>query len=251
MCHTATFATEPQRTRAFLRLGLLKFTLCLTLHARPMFTEADQARVAKAVSDAEELTSGEIVPYVVRQSGRYEAAVWRGAAVWSVLVLLVTMLVHQFYDGWGLGWLFSGWGVAATVVTAGSLGALITAFVPPVKRLMAGPNTLAERVHLRSMRAFVEEEVFLTRDRTGILLFVSLLEHRIEVLGDEGINAKVSADDWVHVVERIQAGISKNDLADGLIGAIGLCGELLERKGVEIRKDDEDELSNRVRFRDE
>jgi putative membrane protein len=97
------------------------------------------------------------------------------------------------------------------------------------------------------MQAFVEEEVFDTRDRTGILLFVSLREHRIEVLGDAGINQQVDPDDWVEVVARIQRGIQNDNLTEGLVEAIEMCGQLLERKGVDLRADDENELTDTVR----
>ena len=101
------------------------------------------------------------------------------------------------------------------------------------------------------MRAFVEEEVFLTRDRTGILLFISLFEHRIEVLGDAGINRHVTADEWTDVVLRIREGIRGGHLADGLVEAIGMCGHLLDRGGIEVRPDDENELPDGVRIRKE
>ncbi|PSQ68554.1 MAG: hypothetical protein BRD26_08095, partial [Bacteroidetes bacterium QH_1_64_81] len=94
---------------------------------------------------------------------------------------------------------------------------------------------------------FVEEEVFDTRDRTGILLFVSLREHRIEVVGDTGINQQVEADDWAEVVTRIRRGIQNDNLTEGLVEAIERCGRLLEEKGVDIRPDDENELTDTVR----
>ena len=96
----------------------------------------------------------------------------------------------------------------------------------------------------------IEAAVFNTRERTGILLFISLLEHRIEVVGDAGINRKVTADEWTDVVMRIREGIKAGKLADGLVAAIEMCGELLERGGVEIRPDDVNELSDDVRLRD-
>jgi putative membrane protein len=102
-------------------------------------------------------------------------------------------------------------------------------------------------VHRRALQSFVEEEVFATRDRTGILLFVSLREHRIEVLGDTGINEQVEPDDWAEIVARIRRGIRNDNLTEGLVEAIGMCGRLLERRGVNIRPDDTNELSDTVR----
>ena len=94
---------------------------------------------------------------------------------------------------------------------------------------------------------FVREEVFATRDRTGILLFVSLLERRVEVIGDIGISERVRADDWDAVESSIREGIRTGTLTDGLVAAIGLCGRLLERRSVNVRPDAENELADAVR----
>lgn len=217
----------------------------------PTLSDADLQRIREAVATAETQTAGEIVPYVVGRSGSYDVAVWRGASVAAVLAMLSGMIVAALYDGWGLGWLYTGWGMVLVALTAGALGALATAYVPALMRLLAGDGLLTLNTHRRAIQAFVEEEVFDTRDRTGILLFVSMLEHRIEVYGDAGINAKVDQSDWAEVVARVRKGIVEQRFADGMVDAIALCGELLHRRGVEIRPDDTDELSDNVRLRDE
>lgn len=215
---------------------------------KDLFTQTELDKIKKAVSEAEERTSGEIVPFIVQRSDRYDVTLWRGAVLLAILSMCVAGLVRVFYDGWGYNWLYSAQGMAFLVVCAGVLGGILGGYVPYFKRLLAGEGLLARTVHNRAMRAFVEEEVFNTRDRTGILLFISMLEHRIEVLGDEGINRKVSADDWTEVVASIRNGIKQNKVADGMVEAIEICGRLLERRGVEIQDDDTDELSNEVRF---
>lgn len=207
----------------------------------------DEDRVRQAVSDAEQRTAGEIVPYVVPRSDDYDVAIWRGASACAVFGLGLVLLFVQFYEGWGFGWVYTSWGAVLIAVLAGTLGAAVTALVQPLRRALAGSDLLDRTVHHRAMRAFVEEEVFGTRGRTGILLFVSLLEHRIEVIGDAGINQQVDSDDWVDVVERIRTGIKNGTLTEGLIEAIGMCGDLLEQSGVAARADDENELSDRVR----
>lgn len=212
-----------------------------------MIDRLDLDRIRRAVGRAEERTAGEIVPVVVPQSDDYKEAIWRGAGAAVLLVLLAVLLTLRFYTGWGLGWLFAPWGVALSVLVAGTLGALFARYVYPLQRLLVGSERLDETVHRRALQAFVEEEVFDTRDRTGILLFVSLLEHRIEVVGDAGINRQVEPDDWAEVVARIQRGIQNDNLTEGLVEAIEMCGRLLERKGVDSRPDDENELTDTVR----
>lgn len=214
---------------------------------KKLLATLDEARIRDAVANAEMRTAGEIVPYVVARSDDHDVAIWRGASALAVLGLAAVLLFVQFYEGWGFGWVYTSWGAVLIALVSGTLGAFATATFPPLRRWMAGTERLDRVVHHRAMRAFVEEEVFNTRDRTGILIFVSLLEHRIEVVGDAGINEKVDPDDWVNIVERIRRGIRNSNLTDGIVDAIGMCGRLLERSGVDIRPDDANELADRVR----
>lgn len=218
---------------------------------RPLFTDAEREAIREAVAAAERRTSGEIVPYVVGRSGTYEVAVWRAASGGALLAAALALAVAWAYDGWGWTWLYSAWAMALVMTAGGALGAGLAALIDPLRRWLAGPARLDERVHRRAAQAFVDEEVFDTRDRTGILLFVSLFEHRIEVVGDVGINAKVEPAEWVEVVDLIRSGIVGGDLAGGLVAAIGRCGDLLHRRGVDLRPDDEDELPDDVRVREE
>ena len=217
----------------------------------PLFTDAEREAIRVAVAEAEMRTAGEIVPYVVRRSGTYQVAVWRAASFGALLTALVTLGVAALYDGWGLGWMYSAGWMAVAMTLGGVLGALLGAYVEPLRRRLAGADRLDLRVHRRAAEAFIEEEVFDTRDRTGILLFISLFEHRIEVVGDVGINAKVEPGEWVEVVDLIRDGIRSKGLAAGLVAAVERCGDLLHRRGVEIREDDTDELADDVRVRNE
>lgn len=214
---------------------------------KKLLATLDEDRIREAVAEAETRTSGEIVPYVVHRSDDYDAAIWRGASALAIIGLGLVLLFVQFYEGWGFGWVYTSWGAVLIALLGGTLGAGLTAAIRPLRRWLAGTDQLDRTVHYRAMQAFVEEEVFNTRDRTGILLFVSLLEHRIEVIGDAGINQRVAPDDWIGIVERIRTGIKNENLTVGLVDAIGMCGDLLEESGVVIKPDDTNELPNRVR----
>ena len=83
------------------------------------------------------------------------------------------------------------------------------------------------------------------------MLFVSLFEHRIEVVGDAGINQKVTQEAWSNVVLSIRDGIKTGKLAAGLVAGIDQCGALLEQSGVEIQPDDTNELSDDLTIADQ
>lgn len=209
-----------------------------------LFSDADLERISEAVRKAEGKTSGEIVPYFVERSDAYEAAVWRGGALLASLTAMVLVAVHLMTEAWiGLGLIE----VILLVAGAAGLGMALTFWVPGLKRLLAGNDLIEQRVAQRAAQAFIAEEVFQTRDRTGILLFLSYLEHKVLVVGDSGINKKVDQSEWETVVARMVNGMNNGRPADGLIEAIDLCGILLNKRGVKRRKRDVNELPNRLR----
>jgi putative membrane protein len=211
-------------------------------------TPDELARVEEAVRSAESATSGEIVPYVVSRSATYPLAIWKGGGLGASVVAIGVLIFAWLYEGWGFAWLLTSWG-AITATLAGAVSAsVVVRLVPAAQRLMVGRSELEAAVHQRATLAFVEEEVFSTRDRTGILLFVSLFERRIEVVGDSGINEAVEPEDWARIVGMLRNEIRRGRLADGLIEAVAQCGQLLTRKGLAIAPDDQDELDNRLRM---
>ena len=210
-------------------------------------SESDLSRIRDAVADAEKRTSGEIVPYIVSRSANYTIAFWHGGGLMALLVIAFLLIVRSF-SGWDAPSWIQGFTPILILLTASILGGFIVRIVPPLHRRLAGQTRLDRRVQQRALQAFVEREVFLTRERTGILLFVSLFEHRVEVIGDSGINAKVMQEDWADVVLAIRDGIKGGNLADGLVSGINLCGILLEMSDIAIRKDDINELSDDVAF---
>jgi putative membrane protein len=126
------------------------------------------------------------------------------------------------------------------------LGYLLAA-VPAVRRWLVGAETMDLRVRRRAAVAFLEEELFATRERTGILLFLSLFEHRVVVMGDSGINRRVAAGEWDGIVKIVVDGIHAGRPGLAVAAAVKECGALLERHGVAPRADDRDELANVLR----
>jgi putative membrane protein len=211
-----------------------------------LFTQADRDRITAAVKQAESQTAGEIVPYAVEQSDTYEGAVWRAALFFALVTLTVFVLIGHF----NAAWLPALEVIALSVTVAAGAGLLLVHFTPALKCLFAGSIVIDLRVAQRVAEAFLAEEVFNIRDCIGILIFLSLLERRVQVVGDSGINEKVSQVEWDDVAQRVVAGIRSGKPAEGLIAAIQQCGVLLQKRGVERRPDDIDELSSSMRLDD-
>src|SRR5207253_9383037 len=89
----------------------------------------------------------------------------------------------------------------------GALAGFLLARLPATKRLIASKARIAEAVHTMALASFTEHGLHYTRDHTGILIVVSLTEHRVEVLADRGINAKVETAVWQEIARILIEGL--------------------------------------------
>ena len=216
---------------------------------RPLgfFSPEEEAAIEAAVREAELGTAGEIVPYAVGRSDVYVSAVWKAAVVGAVLLSAAAAVVYEAGRFWGA--LLPLW-IALPPGAGAALGFLAATLFPSLRRWLTPPETMELRVRQRALAAFVSEEVFRTRDRTGILIFLSLFEHRVVVLGDTAINASVEPAQWTAVVDGIAAGIRAGRPGEALAEGIRRCAQLLSAR-VARAADDTDELSDRLRTADE
>lgn len=217
------------------------------MQPRDFFSAADLEAVRRETGKAEARTSGEIVPVVVGACDNYEEVAWKAAAFGALAAALVAGIIHAMGGFWlGMGWL---WITGPTAVGA-AVGYLLTRLWPQFRRAMVSPETLDLRVGRRARQAFLDEEVFATTERTGILIFLALFERRVIVLGDEAINQAVDQHEWQNIVDHLTKGIHSGRPGPALVESIRECGLLLEKHGVEIQPDDIDELDDGLRMED-
>lgn len=208
------------------------------------FSASDLEAVRQAVVAAEAESSGEIVPYVVPASDPYPDAAWKGAAFGAMAAALAAWAVHRWAGFWGGGELLF-WMVLPPAA-GGALALLAVHLAPALRRWLAGAELIDRRTRQRAAAAFVEQEVFRTAGRTGILIFLSLFERRVVVLADSGIHARVADGEWDAMVARIVEGIRRGDPGEALAAAIRDCGDLLVRHGLRHPAGREGELGDHL-----
>jgi putative membrane protein len=86
------------------------------------------------------------------------------------------------------------------------LGIFLVVSIPPIRRCLTPPALKRVRVRERAQEQFLVHGLDRTRERTGVLIFVSLQDRRAEVLADTGISARVDASIWSEPVEDLVAG---------------------------------------------
>lgn len=204
--------------------------------ASSFFSKEEQQKIEAAVKTAEATTSGEIVPMVVDASYEYPRAELYGGGFLAMAVAgLVSWLFGEESIWWFLPVFFGSFLVFQQLIRR----------TPGLKRLLISPEELSEEVREKALVSFLEQELHQTRDRTGILILISLFERRVQVLADSGINGKVPENTWDELVRLMTAGLKSGDSCAALCQAIQRCGELLATH-FPIKADDSNELPNLI-----
>ncbi len=197
-------------------------------------------RLEATVVEAERHTDGEIVVVVARACDEYGGAPWR----FGVLLAAITFAGMIAFAAPRSGWVYLAAQAAALLV------AHALARIDAVQRLLLPEPLVRERVAEHARHAFAANGLARTLHRTGILIFVALLERRVVVLADEGIHRALDASEsWQEVVDLAVAGLREGRAAGGLEAAIRRCGEILARH-VPAQGRNPDELPNRIVLED-
>lgn len=234
----------------------------MKIKASELFSPEEKECIANSINKAESETSGEIAIMVLDSSDSYSEAETFGAFVLSGLFSLILELIISYSIGSGPGWGNGGSGFPHGFLADATKSASIWTYIPMVflfyfvfkfmlskapeiKILFMSRRRIEEAVRERALMAFYEKGLYKTRDETGILIFISLLEHKVWILGDRGINAKIEPDFWGKIAAEFSAGIGKNECGKAACQAISKCGEELARH-FPIKKDDTNELPDEV-----
>lgn len=209
------------------------------------FSEEDKKLVKEAVQVLEQKTAGEMVVYFARESDSYMMACWKLAGIFSVLFLA---LIASLSYLWLLPASVSVLSICLAGIGSVAVGFAVPYFIHSLRVSFTPEHIVSHRVLTKARDIFLQEEIFNTSDRIGILIYISELEHQVQVLGDSGINAKIKQEDWNEVLELVIQGIKKNQPAQGISSAIKKCEDLLLANDfVNVVKPD-NELSDDMRI---
>ncbi len=202
------------------------------LVAKLKLSEADLEAIQQSVQEAEKHTNGEIALAAAPESSDYSffelfVSVILGAVTFALLLpfygQVVSLIDRQF-------WHVPSWYIPAfygTVTFAVIALTFLFANIPAIDRLVVPRAARRKAVYERALRHFVESGVYGTRDHTGILIFISLLEHEVRIVADSGINAKIDQAEWDHIAALVASGLKNGNTAGALSAAVTKCGKLL------------------------
>jgi putative membrane protein len=180
------------------------------------FGKEDYEAVATAIREAEKKTSGQIVCVLAHSSSGYVHV----PILWAVALALFTPWPLIDFTQWSVQRIF----LLQLVVFI--VAGLIFSWMP--LRLLLVPRAVQRaRAHRAAIEQFVVRGISRTKNRTGVLIFVSLAEHYARIIADDGIAAKVPNTEWQAAIDALTAHMRADQIAAGFTAAIERCGEVL------------------------
>ncbi len=204
--------------------------------ASTFLTDEEKTRIEDAVREAEKRTEGEIVVMVVAESHHYPLSGMIGGILFGTAASLSAAL----FSGYDSMWHFLGF-----FVPSFALCSEIVKRWMPLKKLFVSRSDMEEEVEEAAIGSFFKNRVYETGNHTGILIYISLFEHRVRILADKGISSRVDQSRWDAITALITQGIKEKKQASALCGAIQRCGELLEEV-FPASEDNTNEISDSV-----
>ena len=199
------------------------------------FTNDEHGTVTTAVAQAERGTDGEIVTIVTDWSDHYHDVSLYYAAGTMLAALGVFAIFPGLLDA-KLAWFTGGWGEAerhlqfvlvVVMQAALFLGVRFGFEALPFRGVLIPSAVRGRRVRRRAVQFFKASAEKRTAARVGVLLYLSLAEHRAEIVADEAILAKVDDGVWGEAMVALVDGIQAGDPAGGMAAAVARIGTVL------------------------
>ena len=216
--------------------------------------ETQHRMVSDAVGKAELETAGEIVTIIADRSDGYSdiALAWAALIAFAAITLLAVFPESALtaYD-----WLSGGWGTSITPAAHFAIAAgvgvavfLIVWLVQLADRIrfpLIPGRVKTERALDRAIDLFKASAERRTHGRTGILIYLSMQEHRAEIVADEAIADEVAPEVWGDAMAAMLAELKHGRVAEGMVAAVERVGAVLAEH-FPREEDDQNELPDRL-----
>lgn len=204
--------------------------------AELFFSNDEKERIKNTAKEVETRSIGEIVVMVVDRSDDYfDGEVIGGVVAGSLFSLIITAL---FFNA-------SLWFFIPLAFLLFFPFRFVFRKYHRLRTVFLGARRREHAVRHRAIRAFHEKGLTRTKEHTGVLFFISLLERKVWVLADKGIHEKIGQETLNKFAAQVSKGISEGRACDALCEAIKEAGELLATH-FPIKPGDIDELPNGV-----
>ena len=224
------------------------------IHPPLHLSEADHVAVSAAVAEAESRSAGEIVTIIAGESNSFHDV----ALLWSALVAFAALAVLALFPDFYLArvdWVMGNWAsewtpqhvfaLALVAATLKFLAMWLLQLWRPLRLALVPAPLKHARVRDRAVRYFKVGAERRTHGRTGILIYLSLAEHRAEIVADAAIAAKVEPEVWGAAMAVLITNIRAGQPGAGMVAAVEQVGTVLAQH-FPRSADDQNELPDRL-----
>jgi putative membrane protein len=185
--------------------------------SRKRFDKAAGNAIADTVREIEEQTDAEVVVVVRGRSGSYRQADYLFGALLAFLGLLFVLFSpFDFHTYW----------VPFDVIALFVVGAFICSRTPFLRRLLTTRKFRANAARAGAAAMFYEAGIANTSAENGLLVYLSLLERRLEIIADRGILKAIPALKWNTTTFELKR-VARSCDPDELIASLRNLGSVL------------------------
>jgi len=184
-----------------------------------MISKEDQKRIRDLIATAEKKSHTEVVPMIVSKSDTYPAAHFRCAIIVSFLFSLglyfsPLSIINPIYFLW--------------IQLPGLILGYFLGQISVIQRFLITNKEMEFETRQRAYEAFFEHGLHLTKRNNGVLIFISLLERKIRIVADKGVEDKIEQKVWDEIIEQFADKVHKENLAQALKYTIEATANVLE-----------------------
>jgi len=203
---------------------------------KPTLSEHERRRLDLRVAETEKRTGSQIVLSVIQRSDAYAELPWKAFALGASVAGLILLLLHRRLHDWYPD--ASALIVVVGILACGVLLALLTVMMLRFAKLFLPDYRAEVEVQQYAKALFLERELFATRQRTGILLLVSLFEHRVVILPDKGLRERLTEDDVSNMIAAMTPLLKRKQIAAAFDASLDYLSRILTAASPEVHSDE-------------
>ena len=184
-----------------------------------LLTIDEQHQISAAIAQVERNTDAELVTVLAHRADNYSYLAIIVAAALALFTPGIIALLPFWLNAWEI--LIAQWLVFIVL-------ALLLQWPPLLTRIIPGSVKRWRAANL-ARRQFLEQNLHHTRNHSGVLIFVSELEHYVEIIADRGIDQFVEPQQWQSIIDNFVACVRRGDTLQGFLQCVDACGELLQQ----------------------
>ncbi|MFZ5518021.1 MAG: TPM domain-containing protein [Candidatus Zhuqueibacterota bacterium] len=175
-----------------------------------LLSDHDRKKLDGLVADLEKQTKAQVVLAVVQRSDSYAELPWKAFALGASLAGLVVLILELYFYGWDSR--LTALITVAGTLSGGAIFALLTVLFPGFARLFLSDVRAEVEVKQYAQSLFLSRELYATRQRSGVLVLVSLFERKFFILPDKGLADQLSRDAMQNIVTAMAMSLKQNEL---------------------------------------